>query len=113
MCKFFLFFFGPPGHKLFELSEIMETITCCTIQQPTVLLQSGALGLFFIARHCHSAAFPDHVGGSKNVVFPSYVCSVQADGACFTSRLSGHEVTWAAVALKSRVGFKRLVVNLG
>lgn len=46
-------------------------------------------------------------------MFPSSVSSVQADDACFTSGVSRHEVPWAAVALKSRVGFKRPVVNPG
>ena len=44
--------------------------------------------------------------------FPSYVSSVQADDACFISRISGDEVMSAVVALKSRVGLKRLVLNL-
>lgn len=51
---------------------------------------------------------------AEAAAFPSYVSSVQADDACFTSRISEHEVMWAAMALKSRVGFKRwLVENLG
>lgn len=52
-------------------------------------------------------------GRAEAAAFPSCVSSVQADDACFTSRISGREVMWAAMALKSGVEFKRLVLNLG
>lgn len=59
--------FWPPGHKLYELSEMMETITCCTIEQPAALLQPGALGLFLIAQRCHRASFPGHLSGIEEL----------------------------------------------
>lgn len=52
-------------------------------------------------------------GRAEAAAFPSSVSSVQADDAWFTSRISERDVMWAAMALKSGVGFKRLVLNLG
>lgn len=67
----------------------------------------------------HRSALPESSISSPSwqdqraAVLPSYARSVQADDACFISAgfISGHEVMWAAEALKSRNGFKRLDGN--
>lgn len=114
VCIYFLIFFvGPSGPQMFWAVRIMRV--CYSMQQPAVLLKPGALGLFLIPQHCHSAAFPEHLGEIKEQEqqqfqgMLGYVRSVQV---CFICRISGNEVAWAAVPLSSRDGDKSWIGNL-
>lgn len=62
----------------------------------------------------HSVPTPSQGDGRAGAVaFPSDVSSVWADGARFTSGVSGREVGWAAAARKSRGGLEKAVAKLG
>lgn len=88
-----------------ELSESWRCVASCPVEAwcSGAVPHPPALSQCSISR----ASWWDQRAGAAAI--PRYVRSVQA---CFASRISGNEVTWAAVPLSSRDGDKSWMGNL-